>query len=289
MRYRYSVFIVFILMVISSDNCICQDVYSIPAQTFDPYKVLGPKKIIGSYVPFGSPPKSMWLNMGGFEISKFITYGQYKEYLAAIKKDSTRKFYLSQMPDTTMCLRVTYENYVTGNKYDNNPVMGIAWGAAMNYCKWKTIQNNSNVIKYIYRLACESEWLAAYYYLTNASMSNDFNQNYSDWLLNSFDEDAVETIDIKNKNHWNNFDYIYLSVEKDPNVLKRKCAIGDSYLYKLESLSNYSEIGYYSYQGYRQVGFRYVREIVDTVKLTDKYGEKMPSVDSKLLQNWGLK
>jgi hypothetical protein len=289
MRYKVLLIVTCIVSFLPKSQCISQEVYSIPAQTFDPYKVLGPKKIIGSYIPFGAPPKSMWLNMGGFEISWQITFGQYKEYLKAVKKDSGKKFYLSQLPDTTMCLRGAYDNYVLGNKYDMYPVIGITWDAAMNYCRWKTIQNNTNVIKYIYRLACESEWLAAYNFVTTASMANDFNQNYSDWLLNSFDEDAVETINIKNRNHWNNFDYIYLSAKKDLNVLKRKCVIGDSYLFKLGSLSNYSEIGYYSYQGYRQVGFRYVKEVVDTVKLTDKYGHKMPSVDSKILQNWGLK
>ncbi len=270
-------------------SCRCQQLYSIPKQTFDPFKVLVIRHNIGYHsIPSGIP-KSMKLEMEEFEISSLITYAEYKEYLTEMKKDSSHKFYLSQLADTSMCLKETYKQYISGNAYDSYPVMGISWHAAMNYCKWKTIQNSKEGIKYIYRLPCESEWLDAYNYLSATSSKNDFSQNYSDWLLNSYDEDAMSFVDTLNRNHWYSFDYIYFTSKEEPNELKRKCVIGDSYLFKLETLSDYSELFYYSYQGYRQVGFRFIRESVDTTTIVTKYSKPKLGGDMGILKSWGLK
>ena len=285
MRCRFSLFLLFLL---SYTFCSGQYLYRIPKQTIDPFQILGPKSTEFGYFS-KTAPKSMKLDMDAFEISTQITYGQYKEYLKAIKKDSSASFYLSQMPDTTMCLPENYKAYTSGNTYDDFPVVGISWNAAMNYCRWITATNNKGSIEFICRLPCESEWLAAYNYLETSSTKNDFNQNYSDWLLNTLDEAAYNSINSENNIYWNNFDYIYLSSKNVPNVLKRKRVIGDSYLFKMENLADYMEIPYYQDQGYRQIGFRVIKEPVDTVNLINKFGKPQPSMDIVLLKSWGLK
>ncbi len=289
MKHSYSLFFVYLLSLISY-CCVGQQLYSIPKQTIDPYKILGPQSSDKYNVPwtYTITPKTMKLDMDSFEISKLVTYGEYKQYLSVLKKDSSNKFYLSQMPDTLMCLPEVYKEYTTGNKYDDYPVMGIRWDAAMNYCRWKTIQSNKDSIKYIYRLPCESEWLDAFNYLNSAQIKNDLSQNYSDWLLNTFDEGAYDMVDEKNNVHGNNFDYIYLATKIDPPVLKRKRVIGDSYLFKMPSLADYDGICYHFNQGYRQVGFRCIKEIVDSKDIINRFGKSQSSMDIQLLKNWGL-
>ncbi len=199
MRHIYSLFLTYLFPLISYNYCTSQQLYSIPKQTIDPFKILGTPSQNEYNLPWRKIiiPKSMKLDMDSFEMSKLVTYGEYKEYLNVIKKDSSVKFYLSQMPDTLMCLPDVYKEYTTGNKYDDYPVMGIRWEAAMNYCRWKTIQGKKDSIEYIYRLPCKSEWLDAYNYMVNASIKSDMNQNYSDWLLNAFDEDEYDFTDNK--------------------------------------------------------------------------------------------
>jgi hypothetical protein len=286
MRYKYSRFFAYLLSLISY-SCSGQQLYSIPKQTINPAKILGrPSNSFGAFV---NPPKSINLEMDSFEISKLVTYGEYKEYLKVIKKDSSSKFYLSQLPDTLMCLPEVYKEYTTGNKYDDYPVMGVRWEATLNYCRWKTILSNGDSIKYIYRLPCNSEWLDAYNYLNTSLSKNDFSQNYSDWLLNAFDEDEYDFTDNKSTNHWESFDYIYIPMKDGPRVLKRKRVIGDSYLFKFQSLADYiGGIYGHSDEGYRQVGFRYVKEVVVRKNMTDRFGKDEPNMDCKILKYWGL-
>jgi len=285
MRYK---FLVFIVALVSFNYCNSQQLYSIPKQTIDPFKILGPTSTEFGYKN-AKAPISMKLDMDAFEISSLVTFGEYKEYLAVIKKDSSSAFYLSQMPDTTMCTKGVYKAYTSGNDFDSDPVVGISWEAAMNYCRWKTMQNNKGDINYIFRLPCESEWLDACNYLNTKSEKNDLSQNYSDWLLNTYDEDAFGHIKTTDTNHWSYFDYIYFADKKGPHVLQRKSVIGDSYLFKLANLADYMEFFYYEYQGYRQVGFRVVKENVDTTNVVDSDGKQKPSIDLQILKYWGLK
>ena len=64
-----------------------------------------------------------------------------------------------------------------------------SWEAAMNYCKWRTQQENKTAdIKFIYRLPKLGEWLAAYQYLINNGNTNDFSKHFSDWTMNTYFE-----------------------------------------------------------------------------------------------------
>lgn len=195
-----------------------------------------------------------------FEISPQISYKDYKIYLNEIKKDSSLSYYESQLPDKRIGTAKIYNEYITSNKYDNYPVLGISWDNAMNYCKWKTIRDNKDSIRFIYRLPHCSEWLAANQYLNTNKIKNDFNKNYADWLINTFDEsnyyiENFETNSFK-------YNYVYFHKPNDPKALKRKLVIGNSFLYQQEYplAANFS---YYANVGYKQIAFRFVKEYIN--------------------------
>ncbi|OGS79291.1 MAG: hypothetical protein A3D31_04780 [Candidatus Fluviicola riflensis] len=200
-------------------------------------------------------------DIAAFEISKQVTFREYKQYLAAVKKDSSESYYRTQLPDSSIAKRPDWEKYISDETYDDYPVLGISWENAMNYCKWKTLKENKNnkEILFIYRLPKCSEWLAAKYYLETNELESDFSKNYSDWLLSTKDESFW---DIGN-NSWRQwpYDYTYFHKTNDPPVMKRKLVIGDSYRYRLENQAN-SFFSYYATKGYRQVAFRMVKENV---------------------------
>ena len=103
-----------------------------------------------------------------FEISDFITLKSYKEYLNAVLKDSGVVYYKSQLPDSLMASQSTLKEYITQRKYEHEPVIGISWQNARNYCVWKTSADFPNSMNdtnsYYYRLPLASEWVAAYTY-----------------------------------------------------------------------------------------------------------------------------
>jgi len=269
----FRVLLFLFLIVMAPFNLSAQNaqLHLIPDQTIDAYKLLGDSS--NSYIE----------TIVGFEISDLVSYKDYKQYLNAIKKDSSDLFYLSQLPDTNIGSKAIYDQYITGNVYDNFPVLGISWENAMNYCKWKTITENSkDSIVFIYRLPDCSEWLAVYTYYQKNNISNDFNKTYSDWLLNAKDESLYKFSD----DNIYPFDYIYFQKKNDPPVLKRKFVIGDSFLYQQDKLINYYRFGFYSTQGYRQVAFRYVKEFIKTSKKPKLFNHTLAE---SLLEYWGLK
>ncbi len=240
--------------------------FYIPTQTLNLYKL------------FANYDKQNTFTIKQFELSEQVTYKEYKEYLAAVKKDSSEKFYLTQLPDSSIGPLEVYQKYLTLPDYDNNPVIGISWESAMNYCKWKTIKDNNNKhLQFIYRLPNCSEWLAAYYYLKENKIKNTLNQNYSDWLINMKDE-SHHLID-------NNlittfiYDYTYFHKPGEGLTLKRKRVIGNSYLYQHEYLLAHS-FSFYANRGYREVSFRYVKEAIND---SDNSG-----LSKQIINYWGL-
>jgi Sulfatase-modifying factor enzyme 1 len=246
--------------------------FTIPTQTIDLYKLLDDSS------------KSAIQAVRGFQISEQVTFKEYKEYLNSVKKDSTEKFYLSQLPDSSIGSAEVYEKYLRSSRYDNYPVLGISWENAMNYCKWKTLADNRDSIQFVYRLPNCSEWLAAYSYLSENEIENDFNKNYSDWLINSKDESIYDYLhEIAPKPFV--YDWMYFHTSDAPLALKRKQVIGNSYLYQQESILFYS-FNFYANEGYRQIGFRYVKETVSESPETYQNGR---SIAKSLLEHWGVR
>jgi hypothetical protein len=236
-----------IILILLSSKLIAQQMHVIPTQVLNLYKLLGITTIDDMDT------------VQVFEISDFITYKEYKEYLASMKKDSSISFYKNQFPDTNIAFKKeVYVEYMNSSEYDNYPVLGISWDNAMNYCKWKTLKENKDSIRFIYRLPDCSQWLSSLDYLTKQKIKNDFNQNYSDWLMDSKDESSYNFQDDFHRTF--QFNYVYFHKKTDPPALKRKFVIGDSYLYQKEKLVDYYDFSYYSYEGYRQIAFRIVKE-----------------------------
>lgn len=217
-----------------------------------------------------------------FEISKQVTFREYKEYLSAIRKDSSDQYYQSQLPDSSIAKRADWEKYISGEIYNDYPVLGVSWNNAMNYCRWKTLKDNKKDILFLYRLPHCSEWLAAKHYLETNALESDFSKNYSDWLLGARDESLFDL----RSGSWRQFpyDYTYFHKTNDPIAMKRKLVIGDSYRYQAENQSD-CFFSYYATQGYRQVGFRMVKESASR----EDDGEIVYSnIAFKILDHWKL-
>lgn len=232
---------------------ICQQVYIIPKQTFNPYKILGFSE---EGDKSNKDETNFKMKIDSFEISHQIIFKQYKEYLDAIKKDSSNSFYISQLPDSTITSRAKYKDYISNKKYDDFPVAGISWDAAINYCKWRTLQDNKGThIKFIYRLPQLGEWLAAFNFLKDGNIKNDFSKNFSDWTMNTYYEGfggQRDSLFVYER-------YIHLTKQSDHARDKRKIIIGNSYLFQGERLGQHFRT-YYSFNGYRQIAFRMVKE-----------------------------
>lgn len=79
----------------------------------------------------------------------------YLEYLHAISQDSTREFYASALPDTTvwaheMSFNDQYvDQYLRYPGFRAYPVVGVSWVQANDYCKWRSaVVNNEMFAKY---------------------------------------------------------------------------------------------------------------------------------------------
>jgi hypothetical protein len=232
----------------------------IPKNIFQPYKVFGelPKNDIDR-----NNKINYKLVLDSFEISNQITYQDYKIYLSDIKRDSSYAYYLKQLPDSTIASKENYREYTSHELYDSYPIIGISWEAAENFCKWKTHKQNKNEIKFLYRLPKLSEWLNAFNYLEEHKIVHDFSKDFSDWTLSTYFE--------YNNGIKNDFiyDMHYEAKENDPLRLKRKIAMGDSYLYQKENLHDHWR-GFYSFKGYRQIAFRIVKQRLDSINSNDK-------------------
>ncbi len=79
----------------------------------------------------------------------------YLEYLYAVGQDSTREFYQSALPDTTvwaneMSFNDQYvDQYLRYPGFRTYPVVGVSWVQANDYCKWRTnVVNSALYTKY---------------------------------------------------------------------------------------------------------------------------------------------
>lgn len=245
--------------------------YDIPTQSLNLFSILG-----DSYQGNNQ-------TIDGFQISEQITFKEYKVYLNSVKKDSSYNFYLTQLPDSNMGTNEVRNKYISGSEYDDFPVLGISWDNAMNYCKWKTLMENPDSILFIYRLPNCSEWLAAYDYLNINKIAHDFNKYYSDWLLNLKDETPYSSEDYKLRPF--PLDDCFLHKKNDPQVKKRKIAMGESYLFQMKNLIDYKNFSYYAFEGYRNVSFRCVKEYVHQSKNSMQFGK---CDAQKILEYWGV-
>lgn len=247
-----------------------EDVFSIPAQTLRLYELTGD---LSDSSALAVPP---------FEISRQVSFRAYKAYLTAVERDSSRAFYLSQLPDSGIGSREVYRRYLESDEYDAYPVLGISWDNAMNFCRWKTLTENTDSIRLLYRLPCCSEWLSALTWLSENRIRHDLNGHYADWLIGSRDESNLSAA-YRTEAGGFVYDRLYFHTASDPPVMKRKQVIGNCYMYQQPQTRPYN-FSFYSYEGYKQVAFRYVKERVPATAAHTPGQAKA----SAILTHWGL-
>ncbi len=196
------------------------------------------------------------ISVEAFEISDFISLGEYKEYLVEIKKDSSYEYYVSQLPDSSITIQEdVFVEYLQDPEYENYPVLGISWENAMNYCKWKSLKENNGEMKFIYRLPLYPEWLAAQIYLEKETLEHDFNKHFSDFLLNSYSDKRLREV----------LDNIYFHKKNDHAYSKRKVVIGNSY--RFNNQDDFRILPYsFANKGHRHIGFRIVKTKINALE-----------------------
>jgi hypothetical protein len=208
-----------------------------------------------------------------FTISHFITYKEYKNYLKDIKRDSSFQFYISQRPDSGIAPKVEiYSKYVNSNLFDKEPVVGISWESAMNYCKWKTLKENTpGNIKFVYRIPNCKEWIAAYHHFSQKKKSHDMNSVFADWLLDPQYENW-------HLNFYSKYGVNFFHTKNAPLTWRRKMSIGNSYVFSEPSLLFY-KFWYFANRGHRHLSFRIVKEYIPQDK---------SAFNNPLLKYWNL-
>jgi hypothetical protein len=236
MKFFTMILFVVLLLGFKEKDPPLQAEWNIPQQTFNPWVETGLRGMDT-------------ITVDAFVITKQITLGEYRQYLDAVKRDCTQTYYRTQLPDSTMCTPSAYKQYMEPGKYDAYPVSGVTWISATNYCRWKTKQDGLPD-SMEYRLPFSEDWMAANRYLREQKIPNDFSRNYSDWLMNAYDESAYDFMqDLE-------FSYSYPDYPRDPPVLRRKEFIGNSFHYQHEHLMR--DYGY-SFRGYAYISFRMIR------------------------------
>lgn len=190
----------------------------------------------------------------GFEISDFITVGEYKVFLEVLYKDSGEFIYNKYLPQPNINEKTCIDAFWSNANYDNDPAIGVSWESALAYCKWSEKQQGS-ASNYSYRLPNVYEWTIYASQYAELNLKNF--GNYSEWTINAKDESLNETISKFKKDPLNTFEYDHK--ESDPQVLKRKIVLGNNFMEKFKFPIDAADRNYYANEGYRTIGFRILR------------------------------
>lgn len=196
-----------------------------------------------------------------FEISPLVTFKEYKEYLNCLKRDSSLNCYIQHLPDSSIlpCSEL-YSQYLNSSKFDNEPVIGISWINALDFCYWKTLKDNpKNKLEFIYRIPICEEWLAANNYLSSKGIENDLNNTFSDWLLDQY----YEFLNMNQKIYFFDFSDYEQAFDKKNKGWSRVLVIGNNFLH-IEGGKSPLQMWRYLKKGYRFIGFRYVKEYINS-------------------------
>jgi len=129
-----------------------------------------------------TPPNGLWLQDSLFIDQTEIAVSHWWEYLHYLAQDSSYDFYASQLPDSTVFLKICHsapidvleclnrEFYFSSRGYAFFPIVGITHEQAKAYCRWRSafVTENYNAgrpknqqLIFEFRLPTEEEWEAA--------------------------------------------------------------------------------------------------------------------------------
>lgn len=234
--------------------------------------------VIGASVSVKSfSPKIQSVKIEDFIITPFVTVGEYKTYLKAVKKDSSAAFYKSQLPQSMVINEELVSELLADTKLQNQPMPGISWQAAKNYCHWLSKKESTTIA---YDLPWLSELLAF-----EQQYPSDKTSILSSWTLNSIDESLKEVgkvFDYQNK----------IDEHNTSRALKRRVIYGESYHQKFRYESKDYNVPYeYQDSCSRFVGFRMVQRLADepAFKTTTKNDRLLNGIYSEYYENGKIK
>lgn len=206
------------------------------------------------------------ISIDAFEMGNLITWKQYKEFLADVKRMKGTYTYeqlLPKLPQNHL------NSCLTTKKFDSSPVVGVSWSNAHEYCKWRIVIDSDGQLCWegtqdIYRLPTQLEWISAYLQSNQSKFKIDLKTDYSDWTTTSYDESMYFLKD-----------YQYDAKKMDPPSMKRKRTMGSSFFVPAANVTN-NNFGYYQDSSYAHIGFRLVREkneYADLGELDDYLGD----------------
>jgi len=161
-------------------------------------------------------PNTTQLNVNRFSISEFITVSDYKDYLNSIRKDSSLKFYHSQLPKSNIISKKMMREILKSENLQDEPMPCVTWISAKNYCKWLTSKAVENNLNYSYDIPFLSQVIA----FNNLYELSDTKKLLT-WTNNNYDESIMASSKY--------FEYSYDALNSDSPALKRKIIYGTSY------------------------------------------------------------
>ncbi len=185
-----------------------------------------------------------------FSISNLVTVAEFKTYLLAVEKDSSKVFYENQLPKLSKKPMELLTAILNDPKLQNEPMPGVSWTVARNYCRWLTAKSEKEGLSYSFELPRFSEMSA----FENVYKPKNF--LLETWLLNAYDESMIEFSDVKRPEYF----YDAELGLKDPPAMKRKIVYGGSYHMNFKPNGSYPR-SMYEYQDSSSafIGFRVVR------------------------------
>lgn len=185
-----------------------------------------------------------------FTISNLVTVSEFNAYLLAVEKDSTKQFYESQLPKLGKKSEELVATIRANPELQDQPMPGVSWTVANNYCHWLTAGAAKQGFNYTYNLPYLSEAVVFEKYYSPKS-----NSLLESWVRNAYDESIGEFGPFKTE-------YVYDAKKDDPPAMKRKRMYGGSYHMNRSADKKYS-YGDYEYQDSSSafIGFRVVRKM----------------------------
>lgn len=205
-------------------------------------------------VKFEFNRKTTNFKVQAFRISDQINVRQFKEYLDAVKKDSTEIFYQAQLPYSGQFKQDLLEAILKNPELQDKAMPGVSWTTARNYCKWFSVQMENQSDTYCFDLPNFEELLA---FQEVSPRKTD--QLLECWTLDTYDESfMLFSGDFKDLN-FRSFRQ-YDAKKEDPPSMKRKMIFGGSYFMKLAAGNDFKQLSYeYQDSSSRFIGFRIVK------------------------------
>lgn len=219
------------------------DLYKISETKLDPNKEFSIQHEMNPYI------------VPEFYVSNQITVWEYGVFLRSVQYDSSELYFQSMLPDLELLGFNSLEDYFGNLSYADDPVMGVSWCQAFEFCNWLNDVSGIRALSdHYYRMPLLTEWIAMDKHLDKKKGKDGLKENGTllDWTLTNRDETSLD-IFFQNTREFKEF--TYFAMETDPPSLKRKIAKGKSY--SGQNIFGYGRT-YYQDSAYAEVGFRVI-------------------------------